>query len=130
MVNLAIIALREEKAMIKNFKGMNITSKNPKRLVEFYRDILGIPVIEDDPNYDGVFLGYIKDAPLIRIWDENKWGKHTDGAVCLVFECDDHQKTYTEITQKGYEIPPPFITPWGGEKMELKDPDGNNVYIL
>ena len=51
-------------------------------------------------------------------------------SVCLVFECDDHEKTYKEIKRKGVEVPPPFIASWGGEKMELKDPDGNNVYIL
>jgi len=54
--------------MIKGFKGINISSKNPKRLVEFYSDILGIPILEEDENFDGVFLGFIKDAPLIRIW--------------------------------------------------------------
>jgi predicted enzyme related to lactoylglutathione lyase len=116
--------------MIKGFRGMNISSKDPKRLVEFYNEVLGIPILENDENYDGVFLGFIENAPLIRIWDENNWGKSNEGPVCLVFDCDDHEKTYNEIKLKYAGVNPPFIASWGGEKMEFKDPDGNNVYIL
>lgn len=50
--------------MINSFRGMNITSKNPKKLVLFYKEIIGIPVLGDDENYDGAEFGFIKDAPV------------------------------------------------------------------
>jgi uncharacterized glyoxalase superfamily protein PhnB len=116
--------------MIKKFSGMNISSKNPKKLVQFYNETLGIPILENDENYDGVVFGYIKDAPVFWIWDENEWGKSNEGAVCLVFDCDDHDKTYNELKEKGIELEPPVTASWGGKELKLKDPDGNNILIL
>lgn len=116
--------------MITSFRGFNISSKDPKRLVLFYRDILGIPVMEDDENYDGVVFGYIENAPVFWIWDENKWGKSNDGAVCLVFECDDHDGTYNELRERGVALEPPKLAVWGGKELYLSDPDGNTVLLL
>ena len=116
--------------MIKKFSGMNISSKDPKKLVLFYSETLGIPILEDDANYDGVSFGFIKDAPVFWIWDENKWGKSNEGPVCLVFECDDHAKTYDELKQKGISLDPPAKASWGGTELKLNDPDGNNILIL
>jgi len=50
--------------MVKNFSCINISSKDPKRLVLFYKDILGIPILYADVGeYDGVGFGFIKNAP-------------------------------------------------------------------
>jgi len=120
--------------MIKIFSGINISSKDPKRLVLFYKDILGIPVITKGiTEYDGVGFGFVENAPIFNIWDENKWGntRNSRGEVCLVFECDDHEKTYDELKAKGIYLEPPVKTPWGNDKeLFVKDPDGNTVYIL
>ena len=120
--------------MIKNFSGINISSKDPKKLILFYKDILGIPVIDKGlSEYDGVAFGFIENAPVFCIWDENKWGKtrNSQGPICLVFNCDDQEKTYEELKAKGISLEPPKTVPWGGEKeLFVKDPDGNTVYIL
>ena len=121
--------------MIKDFSCINISSKDPKKLVSFYKDILGIPVLyEDVSEYDGVGFGFIKNAPTFCIWDENKWGsiRSSQGSVCLVFHCDDHDKTYDELKTKGVSLEPPKAVSWDATRKELlfKDPDGNTVYIL
>ena len=116
--------------MINMFRGFNITSKDPKKLVLFYKEILGIPILGDDENYDGVEFGFIKDAPVFWIWDENNWGKSNEGPVCLVFDCEDHDKTYEELIQKGVELDPPVTASWGGKELSLRDPDGNKILIL
>lgn len=116
--------------MITSFRGMNISSKHPKRLALFYKDILGIPVLGDDENFDGIEFGFIKDAPVFWIWDENRWGKSNEGGVCLVFDCDDHDKTYNELKEKGVFLDPPKTAIWGGKELYLKDPDGNTILIL
>ena len=61
--------------MITKFLGMNISSKGPKRLALFYRDVLGITVLNEGSNYDGVTFGNDSNEPVFWIWDENKWGK-------------------------------------------------------
>jgi catechol 2,3-dioxygenase-like lactoylglutathione lyase family enzyme len=116
--------------MINKFSGINISSKDPKGLALFYRDVLGIKMLEDDPNFDGVSFGNDKNEPKLWIWDENKWGKTNEGSVCLVFDCDDHDKTYQELKQKGVSLDPPKIAVWGGKELYVKDPDGNTILIL
>jgi len=116
--------------MIVKFRGMNISSKDPKRLALFYQDILGIKMIERDPDYDGVTFGNNENEPVFWIWDENKWGKANAGTVTFVFDCDDHDKTYEELRQKGVELDPPKTAVWGGKELYVKDPDGNIILIL
>ena len=116
--------------MIKKFSGMNISSKNPKQLALFYRDILGVPMLEEDANYDGVTFGNAEGEPVFWIWDENNWGKSNYGTVCLVFGCDDHDATYEELKAKGVELDPPKTAVWGGKELYVKDPDGNTILIL
>ena len=121
--------------MINNFSCINMASKDSKRLVSFYKDILGIPVLyEDVSQYDGVGFGFIKGAPAFCIWDETRWGtaRSSQGPVCLVFHCDDHDKTYQELKDKGVPVEPPKVVSWDVTRKELlfKDPDGNTIFIL
>ncbi|MNI73722.1 hypothetical protein D3C73_1297490 [compost metagenome] len=70
--------------------------------------------MEPDENYDGVSLGFLKDAPVIVIWDENKWGKSSEGKVNFVFACDDLDQTYVELQAKGVHLV--RQQPYGAEK--------------
>ena len=115
--------------MITSFFRINLTSENPKELVEFYRDIIGMPLLgEIDPHYDGVSLGFIPE-PHLCIWraDENK--KVNSGNAELVFMCDDVNKTYEELCQRGLESEPPFEAYWGGLVLEFRDPDENMIRL-
>ena len=116
--------------MITKFQCVNISSVNSKALVEFYNKKLGIPILESDENYDGVSLGFIKDAPVIVIWDENKWSKSSEGKVNFVFSCDDLDKTYVELKNKGVDLEPPTIAIWGGKELLFNDLDGNKILLL
>lgn len=115
--------------MIKRLECVNITSKDPKRLAEFYRTI-GAPVFVQDENYDGWHLGNQDDESYICVWDENTWGKSTGGSITIVFIADGLEKTYEEIKSKGIAIDPPRRADWGGQELVFKDPDGNIVMIL
>lgn len=72
--------------MITKFRGMNISSKGHKRLVLFYRDVLGLTMLGEESNYDGVIFDNDYNDPIFWIWDETKWDKSNEGLVCLVFE--------------------------------------------
>ncbi|WP_105618918.1 VOC family protein [Vallitalea okinawensis] len=116
--------------MITKYHCVNISSKNPEALVKFYNDKLGLPILEPDENYDGVSLGFIEDTPAIVIWDENKWGKSSEGKVNFVFSCDDLDQTYTELKEKGVILEPPTIAVWGGKELPFLDLDGNKILLL
>lgn len=115
--------------MIKNFKCVNISSKDPKALADFYMSI-GAPVYIEDGSYDGQFIGDPKQGGTVCVWDENSWGKSTEGFVTIVLETDDVHKTYEEITSKGINIDPPRTADWGGQELVFKDIDGNIVMLL
>lgn len=116
--------------MIIRFQCVNLSSKNPERLVRFYNEKLGIPIQEMDKNFDGVRLGFLKDAPVITIWNESRWGKSSEGSVNLVFSCDDLDKSYRELSDKGITLNPPVAAIWGGKELPLLDPDGNKILLL
>lgn len=113
--------------MITSFFRFNLISKNPKAMTEFYRDVIGMPLIgEIDPHYDGVSFGFVAE-PHLCIWsaDENK--KVNSGNAEFVFMCDDVNKTYVELCQRGLALDPPFEVYWGGLVLEFHDPDGNLI---
>ena len=116
--------------MINAYVCINISSKDVKRLVDFYNGILGIPLVfEGYGDYDGAQLGFDKNAPTICIWDEHKWGAY-EGIVNLVFRCDSLDKTYEELRAKGLELEPPFKADWGGRELVFSDPEGNKIMLL
>ena len=115
--------------MIKRLACVNLSSKDPKGLAEFYRTI-GVPVFVQDENYDGWHLGNPGSETSICVWDENAWGKSTEGFITIVFIVDDLKKTYQEIKSKNINIDKPRRADWGGQELILKDPDGNIVMFL
>lgn len=114
--------------MIKKLACVNVTSKDPKRLAEFYKAI-GVPVFIQDDDYDGWNLGNPENSGSVCVWDE-KWGKANGGYITMVFKVDDLNKTYEEIKSKGFDINPPRTTDWGGQELVFDDPDGNKVMLL
>ena len=114
--------------MITKFECVNVNSKDPKALYDFYKEI-GAPVLAENSCYDGWRLGNTEEA-YICVWDENRWGKSAAGFVTNVFRVDDLQKTYEELFAKGIRINPPVKTAWGGIKIEFSDPDGNKILLL
>jgi catechol 2,3-dioxygenase-like lactoylglutathione lyase family enzyme len=117
--------------MIKRFQCINISSKNPEQLIRFYNEKLGIPILTPtEEDYDGVSLGFIKGAPEITVWDENRWGKSSEGAVNFVFSCDNLDKTYVELKEKGVVLEPPTTAVWGGKELPFLDLDGNKILLL
>jgi predicted enzyme related to lactoylglutathione lyase len=77
-----------------------------------------------------ILIGFKKDAPVITIWDENKWGKSSEGKVNFVFSCDDLDKTYMELKEKGVVLEPPTTAVWGGKELTFFDLDGNKILLL
>lgn len=116
--------------MIKEFGGINLSSKNPKEMKRFYNEILGVPILNDDENYDGIEYGFIPNAPHMWIWDENIWGKCGDGKVNLVFKAENLDTLYEHLLNNRVKCQPPTKTAWGGTELRVFDPDDNELTIL
>ncbi len=111
--------------------GINLSSKEPKVLAEFYRKI-GVDVYVDGDNYDGWNLGEKEDENKmsIWIWNENKWGPSNQGFVTFVLSTDDIEAEYTKLKGILTDIEPPIKAVWGGMELKIEDPDGNKILIL
>ena len=116
--------------MINGFCCTNIFTRNAVELIRFYRETLEIPMLKTDvDDYNGVYLGFIKDAPSICIWDAAKWNVPVSGVMSFVFICDDLDTTCSELKKKGIIFNPPEKFDWGTYELRLKDPDNNEIVI-
>ena len=116
--------------MLTRFECINLSSPDVAQLVRFYRETLGVPLHTAEGDNDGAMLGFIPEAPMICIWDENRWGIASAKPITLVFKCDDIQATYEDLLAKGAAPNPITVAVWGGKELTLNDPDGNHILIL
>lgn len=113
--------------MILKLECVNLSSKDPAALAAFYQK-LGASVQIVSGYEDGWYLG--GSDGCVCIWDENRWGRSAVGFATVVFRVDRLQNTYEELAAKGFVLDPPHRSDWGGEALDLEDPDGNRVIFL
>ncbi|MCH5325418.1 MAG: hypothetical protein J1E39_09400 [Eubacterium sp.] len=120
--------------MTFNFIGINIYSKKPEVVFEFYKK-LGFRAVEecspDDPWYGATLaLQDDKDEPVIWIW---RLGDNDSVAACnhFVFSANGKMdELYENIISAGIECDPPHTADWGGRELSLCDPEGNELLFL
>jgi catechol 2,3-dioxygenase-like lactoylglutathione lyase family enzyme len=112
------------------FCAVLLVSRNPRRLAEFYRDVLGIPLEEErhddtEPHY-GCEVGDLHFAvhPV-----ENFGGEAPGvGAVKLAFEVFDLDAFLSRLATLGVKaLYPPKALGATSRITAVRDPDGNEV---
>lgn len=115
--------------MITGYCCTNIFSKQAKELIAFYRETLEIPFVKTDiDDSNGVYLGFIENAPTICIWDCTAFDAQPTGYQSFVFQTEDLDSTMEWLKKKGLSLAEPVRYEWGTE-LRLNDPDGNEVVI-
>jgi len=116
-----------------HFSGVNIHAKDPVKSFEFYKG-LGLKAKEEvEPEnewYGATFeLG---SGSTLWIWRDKSGDAESAGrmTIQLVIGCDDMDKTYADLTAKGYAVTAPELMFYGGREMNLTDPDGNKILFL
>ncbi len=116
--------------MIKKFAGASIWSEDLNNLLPFYRDVLGLKVIDESPGF--VLLGKDQpEAPALGLGTHSEvHGRNTDPARHMIgLESDDLAADWKRLKEAGVE----FIedpTDYGGLSLAtMKDPEGNLVQI-
>lgn len=116
------------------FSGINIYSKKPEVVFEFYKK-LGFRVLEErspDDKWYGAMLALQEDEnePMIWIWRQ---GDEDNSVICNHFVFSTNGKMdeiYENIVAAGIECKPPFTALWGGKELVLHDPEGNELLFL
>jgi len=110
--------------------------------VAFYRDVLGFEVVSTSPprspddfdwgllQKDGVYLmlntAYESDERPPQPRPE-RVGAHDD--IGLFFGCRDVDGAYRYLKDKGIEVRPPKVAPYGMKQLYFKDPDGYSICL-
>lgn len=116
--------------MITGFYCTNIASAQAKAMIEYYTQKLGIPLLRtDDDDANGVYLGFIENAPTLCIWDAQKCGMPPTGRQSFVFQTEALDATMEGLKAKGLTMSEAVRYDWGTYEVRLSDPDGNEVVI-
>lgn len=117
--------------MITGYYCTNIFSEHAKELIAFYGKILGIPIIKtDDDDTNGVYLGFIENAPTLCIWDCKKCNVQPTGHQSFVFQTQNLDLTIEDLKEKGLSLSEAIRYDWGTYEVRLRDIDGNEIVIV
>lgn len=116
--------------MITGYYCTNIFSEHAKELIAFYREILEIPFIKtDDDSANGVYLGFIENAPTLCIWDCKRFDAQPTGRQSFVFQTKALDSTMEYLRKKGVTMSEAIRYEWGTYEVRLNDTDGNEIVI-
>ena len=116
--------------MTTGMRGATIWSEDLKRLLPFYRDLLGFPVAIDTPGF--VVLGQDDSPPTLALGTHSEvHGANPDPARHMVgLTSDDIMADWRRLRDAGVafiEDPKDYGNVW---VATFKDPDGNLLQLL
>ncbi len=120
--------------------GFGIFVKDMKKMIRFYRDVLGFEIKEDE-NTSNVYLE--KDGTLFLLYGRNDFEKMTGRGFGYAEGVNGHyeialsaenfsavDKTYAGVISKGaVSVLAPTTEPWGQRTCYIADPEGNLIEI-
>jgi predicted enzyme related to lactoylglutathione lyase len=118
--------------MIRKIKFASIPVRDQDRALQFYVNVLGFTLVTDQPMGPGqrwIELRPPKGDAGIALFTvpghEDRIGSFTG----ISMECDDVEKTYSELRAKGVEFAkPPKRESWGVSAI-VKDSEGNQIVL-
>jgi catechol 2,3-dioxygenase-like lactoylglutathione lyase family enzyme len=116
-----------------------LTVEDYERALEFYRDVLGLPVLGAWNTADG--SGAVLDAgratlellsvAQAELVDRVEVGKRVAGPVRLALEVEESERKAGELVAGGAELlAQPVVTPWGHRNVRLRAPDGMQLTLF
>lgn len=115
--------------MIKKLHSVVIWTEEMKRLVPFYRDVLGLQLQMDTPQF-AVFMS--EEGPQLAIGSHSEVrGRSGDPYRVMVdFQVDDCQAEYERLKGQGVEFIRAPSQDEGAIIATLADPDGNVLQLF
>ena len=116
-----------------------LTVENYDEAVRFYRDALGLPVIEEWERETG--SGAILDAGRATLEllsvdqsdlvDRIEVGEIVSGPIRLALEVEDSEETAKTLVAGGAQrVGGPVVTPWSHKNVRLRAPDGMQLTLF
>ena len=117
--------------MITNIKFVSVPTRDQDRALAFYIDKLGFKLVTDQPfdetqRWIELRLGTSETRLVLFAMDT---GPQPGFAFNGALACDNVERTYEELTERGVEFTsPPQKESWG-TFATIKDPDGNQFVL-
>ena len=116
-----------------------VTVDDYEQALRFYRDALGLPVLESWENEGG--SGAVLDAGRATLEllstsqtayvDEIEVGRPSSGRVRFALEVEDSDAAARVLEEAGAErLGGPVVTPWGHRNVRLQAPDGIQLTLF
>ena len=105
----------------------------------FYRDVLGLPVVEawEGPGGSGAVLDAgratleLLSVPQAELVDEVEVGSRVAGPVRIALEVADSVQTARRLVAGGAAaLAEPVVTPWRHRNVRLRAPDGMQLTLF
>jgi lactoylglutathione lyase len=116
-----------------------LTVGDYQEALRFYRDALGLPVVEEweEPTGSGAVLDAgratleVLSTPQAELVDRVEVGERVAGFVRLALEVDDSAATADALAAAGAAvIGGPVVTPWSHRNVRLRAPDGMQLTLF
>ena len=118
--------------MIKGIKFVNIPVSNQDRALEFYTAKLGFRIQTDqafNEKQRWIELAIPGSTTGVTLFTPDAHADRVGTFSGISFHCDDVERTYAELVEKGVEFKgPPAKQPWGVFCI-MKDVDGNEFVL-
>jgi lactoylglutathione lyase len=116
-----------------------LTVSDYEQALAFYRDTLGLPVVESWDTDEGG--GAVLDAGSATlellspgqndVVDRVEVGERTSGPVRLALEVEDSAETASRLVAAGAErVGEPVVTPWNHRNVRVRAPDGMQLTLF
>jgi lactoylglutathione lyase len=116
-----------------------VTVEDYEQALVFYRDVLGLPVIEswDNPSGSGAILDAgratleLLSVAQAEVVDEVEVGERVAGPIRLALEVEDSERTAEKLVAGGAELlAGPVVTPWSHRNVRVRAPDGMQLTLF
>ena len=116
-----------------------VTVDNYDEAVRFYRDALGLPVIEEwnDPGGSGAILDAgratleLLSVAQSDLVDRVEVGELVSGPIRLALEVEDSEQTAKTLLAAGATpVGGPVVTPWFHRNVRVRAPDGMQLTLF
>jgi tRNA(Arg) A34 adenosine deaminase TadA/catechol 2,3-dioxygenase-like lactoylglutathione lyase family enzyme len=116
-----------------------VTVDDYAQALGFYRDVLGLPVVEawDEPGGSGAVLDAgratleLLSTDQAELVDRIEVGARVAGPVRLALEVDDSARMGRELVAGGAEaVAGPVVTPWAHRNVRVRAPDGMQLTLF
>ena len=116
-----------------------VTVEDYEAAVAFYRDALGLPVLEawDTENGRGTILDAgratleLLSVEQTELVDRIEVGGRSSGPIRFALEVEDSVETAARLAHAGAErIGGPVVTPWNHRNVRVRAPDGMQLTLF